>query len=79
MFIKLTEVDIKETVYVTISKIGYLYFDQDSEYTKIELDNDSRLFVKETPEEIFQLINRAKFSDLLDQEITKPIKKRTKK
>jgi len=79
MFIKLTEVNFESHVYVVIDKISYLYFEKDEEHTKVELNDDNQLHVQEKPEEIIELINRAKFSDLLDQEITKPIKKRTKK
>jgi len=79
MFIKLKEIDSNCFVHIMIDKIAYLCFNEHGDNTSIGLGYENRLFVKEKPEEIIELINRAKFSDLLDQEIAKPIKKRTKK
>ena len=75
MFVKLTSMydDVPEPIYIVIDyithiKVGGVDSKGSIVFTNCGSDND----VVETPEKILQLINQAKFSDLLDKEIATP-------
>ena len=77
MFIKLTEENdggAKYSRYILIKHISSIATGYDNQGSIVGLLNGVDHDVDETPAEILQLINQAKFSDLLNEEIAKPIK-----